>query len=101
MLGLRRRSMALSAGSLELADPSAHRKEIFAFRRVYEDARRRESAEVFLNFSKREVPIDLRDRPLGPDALLHSNLHDTPVAAKTRHTLRPWEGAVVLDGQMA
>ena len=101
MLTLRRRSLALSAGSLEVADPSIHRKEIFAFRRFYEDSRRRETAEVFLNFSKREVAIDLRNRPVGSDALLHSNLHDTPVAAKARHVLRPWEGAVVLDGQTA
>jgi glycosidase len=99
MLGLRRRSLALSGGGLELLDPPADPNKVFAYRRVYEDADRQETAEVFLNFSRREVPLDLRHLPRSADARLYSNLHDAPVAAKGRHVLRPWEGAVVLRDQ--
>jgi glycosidase len=96
VLRLRARSLALSAGSLEIIDPLADPNKIFAYRRAYEDADRRETAEIFLNFSAREVPIDLRDVPRSADALLHSNLRDESVAAKARHVLRPWEGVVML-----
>jgi oligo-1,6-glucosidase/alpha-glucosidase len=96
MLQLRRQSLALSAGSLELMDPPANPNQVLAYRRVYESAERLETAEVFLNFSKREAPIDLRDLPGVADARLYSSLHDAPVAARGRHVLRPWEGAVVV-----
>jgi len=96
MLQLRRQSLALSAGSLELMDPPANPNQVLAYRRVYESTERLETAEVFLNFSKREVPIDLRDLPRVADARLYSSLHDAPVAARGRHVLRPWEGAVVV-----
>lgn len=96
MLRLRGTSLALSAGSLELLDPPADPNKIFAYRRIYEDTDRREVADVFLNFSKREVPIDLRYLPQSADARLYSNLCDASIAAKGRHVLRPWEGAVVL-----
>jgi alpha-glucosidase len=96
MLQLRGASLALSAGSLEIVDPPANPNKIFAYQRVYEDADRREVADVFLNFSKREVPIDLRQLPQGSEARLYSNLRDAPIAARGRHVLRPWEGAVVL-----
>ena len=76
--------------------PPASPKQIFAYRRIYEDGDRRETADVFLNFSKREVSLDLRAMPAVEGAQLHSNLHDAPVAAKGRHVLRPWESAVVL-----
>jgi alpha-glucosidase len=96
MLHLRGRSLALSAGNLELLDPPANPNKVFAYRRVYEDADRQEIAEIFLNFSKREMPIDLRHLPGSAEGRLYSNLRDAPVAAKGRHVLRPWEGAVVL-----
>jgi glycosidase len=96
MLRLRGRSLALSAGSLELMDPPANPNKVFAYRRVYEDADRQETAEVFLNFSKREVPLDLRHLPRGAEPRLYSNLRDAPARARGRHVLRPWEGAVVL-----
>ncbi|MGB5696899.1 MAG: alpha-amylase family glycosyl hydrolase [Polyangiales bacterium] len=96
MLRLRGRSLALSAGHLELIEPRADANKVFAYRRLYEDGERQESAEIFLNFSKREVPIDLRHLPGGAEARLYSNLHDVPITARGRHLLRPWEGAVVL-----
>lgn len=100
MLRLRRASMALSSGALELIDPPADPKRILAYRRIYEDARQHETAEVFLNFSKKHVPLDLRHLPASAAARLHSNLHDEPVRARGKHVLRPWEGAVVLQGEV-
>jgi oligo-1,6-glucosidase/alpha-glucosidase len=101
MLRLRRGSLALSSGSLELVNPPADSKDVLAYRRVYEDDNGQETAEVFLNFSKRKVGLDLRHLGRGADFRLYSNLHDGPVAARGRHVLRPWEGAVVLPGPHA
>ena len=101
MLRLRSSSLALSAGELAIVDPPADPNKVLAYRRVYEDTDRREDADIFLNFSKAEVPIDLRHLPRGAEARLYSNLHDTPVEASGRHVLRPWEGAVVLRDQRA
>jgi alpha-glucosidase len=99
MLRLRRRSLALSSGCLELFEPPANPKRVLAYRRKYEDADRQETAEVFLNFSSRSAPLDLRDLPQASDARLFSNLHDEPVPGRGNHVLRPWEGVVVLrDG---
>jgi hypothetical protein len=92
MLQLRGASLALSAGSLEILDPPANPNKVFAYHRVHEDADRRETADVFLNFSKREVPIDLRRLSLSSEARPYSNLSDAPIAARGRHVLRPWEG---------
>jgi oligo-1,6-glucosidase/alpha-glucosidase len=101
MLALRRKSLALSSGSLELVDPPASSKDVLAYRRDYEDENRQESAQVFLNFSKRKVRLDLRHLPRGTDVRLYSNLHDGSVAARGNHVLSPWEGAVVLPGRHA
>jgi len=98
MLRLRGSSLALSAGNLEIIDPPAKPNKVFAYRRVYEDADRRETADVFLNFSKREVPIDLRWLSQRSESRLYSNLREAPIAARGRHVLRPWESAVVLGG---
>ncbi|MGB8332558.1 MAG: alpha-amylase family glycosyl hydrolase, partial [Polyangiales bacterium] len=99
MLRLRALSLSLCAGSLEITDPPADDNKIFAYRRHYEDADRQEIAEVFLNFSKREVSLDLRHLPRRAESRLYSNLQDTPKAAKARHVLRPWEGVVVLRNE--
>lgn len=97
MLRLRHRSLALSSGRLELFDPPANPKRVLAYRRTYEDAHRGETAEVFLNFSRRSVPLDLRHLPSDSGARLFSNLRDGVVAARGKHVLAPWEGAVVLE----
>ena len=101
MLHLRRRSRALSSGSLELLGAPGSREAVLAYRRVYEDANVRETAEVFLNFSDREVGLDLRELAGRPGSSLHSNLHDQPVKPERRHRLRAWEGAVVLSDHRA
>lgn len=96
MLQLRRRSLALSSGRLEIFDPPANSNRVLAYRRSYEGSESGETAEVFLNFSNRETRLDLRHLRWGAGALLHSNLHDDAVIAKDQHVLRPWEAAVVL-----
>lgn len=98
MLRLRRRSLALSSGTLELLNPPADPKKVLAYRRVYEDGERGETGEVFLNFSKRKVLLDLGHLPSGGKALLHSNLQDETRPARGKHVLRPWEGVVALYG---
>lgn len=95
MLRLRRGSLALSSGDLELFEPPADPKKVLAYRRVYQDVDRQETAEVFLNFSRRSVSLDLRHLRTDRQSRLFSNLHDEPVAARAKHVLRPWEGAVV------
>jgi alpha-glucosidase len=97
MLRLRRRSLALSSGRLELFDPPANPKRVLAYRRIYEDAGTREAAEVFLNFSGRSMGLDLRHLPSRAGARLFSNLRDEPIEARGRHVLGPWEAAVVLQ----
>ena len=95
MLQQRRRSLALSSGTLELTDPPTDSRRVLAYRRVYEHDDGAETADVFLNFSKRSVSIDLRALPRGTDLPMHSNLRDAPVVARGKHVLRPWESAVV------
>jgi glycosidase len=90
MLALRRRSPALSGGRLELLEPPADPGRILAYRRV-SDA---ETAEVFLNFSARETPLDLRERA---GRRTHSNLRDEPFGTSGRHVLQPWEAVVLFD----
>jgi len=101
MLHLRRSSRALSSGSLELLDAPGNPDKVLAYRRVYQDANVRETAEVFLNFSNREVGVDLRDLHGRAGVRLHSNLYDEPTMPKPRHILRAWEGAVVLTDHPA
>jgi oligo-1,6-glucosidase/alpha-glucosidase len=101
MLQLRRRSLALSSGRLELIEPPANPKKVLAYRRTYENAGGRETADIFLNFSGRHVPLDLRHLPMDPGTRLHSNLHDRPVPGRGKHMLRPWEAAVVLHEALA
>ncbi len=95
MLQQRRRSLALSSGTLELTDPPTDSRRVLAYRRVYEHDDGAETADVFLNFSKRSVSIDLRSLPRGTDLPMYSNLREAPVVARGRHVLRPWESAVV------
>jgi len=87
MLALRRRSAALSGGSLEMIEPGGDPGRVLAYLRRYE----RDEARVYLNFSPRETRIAL------PRGRLHSNLRDAPEPAEKRRSLAPWEGVVVLD----
>jgi oligo-1,6-glucosidase/alpha-glucosidase len=101
MLHLRRSSPALSSGRLELFDAPTDPKKVLAYRRIYEDANVRETAEVFLNFSDQNVRLDLGNlRSLG-GVRIHSNLHDETSAPAQHHVLRAWEAAVILRDHCA
>jgi oligo-1,6-glucosidase/alpha-glucosidase len=94
MLSLRRSSRALSGGRLELIEPRGDRRCVLAYSRIHEDEAGVEAARVFLNFSARDVPLDLRDFGGGR---LRSSLTDEPAFVAGRYLLRPWEGVVLLD----
>lgn len=101
MLHLRRGSIALSSGRLELFDAPADRRRVLAYRRAYEDANVRETADVFLNFSDRNVRLDLGDTRYRASARVHSNLHDEAGTPGPSHILRGWEAAVILRNHSA
>lgn len=63
---------------------------MLAFARIHP----RETARVYLNFSDREVPLDMRD---APGVRLRSNLRDAPESATGRRLLAPWEAVVIFD----
>ena len=88
MLALRRRSLALSGGHLELLPPLADPARVLGFSRRHED----ELVWVFLNFSAREAMLDLRTVPGG---YLCSNLSDEQEPVRSRRVLAPWEAVVV------
>jgi glycosidase len=94
LLGLRRRSQALSSGRLELMDPARHPHDVLAFRRSVAHEGRHEAAHVFLNFSDREQTLDLA---AFPHRALYSNLHDPPRNPQRRYPLSAFEGIVLLD----
>ena len=95
LLALRSRSVALQAGSLELLDPPGLPLSVVVFRRRHGEGDRAEVADVFLNFSTREVKIDL---PAHPDRAVLSTLRGTIADADMRLTLRAYEGVVVCQG---
>lgn len=94
MIELRRRSPALSAGSMELIEPRAQSRHVLAYTRKHD----REVANVYLNFSRRAVPVDLREMT---GMRLHSNLHDEGGTAERSYVLQPWEAMVMLHDRGA
>jgi len=88
MLALRRRSLALSGGRLELVDAHCDPRRVLAYRRAHAG----ETAHVFLNFSDRAARLDLREVP---GTHIWSSLQDAPVPVAAQLELRPWEGVVV------
>ena len=90
MIQLRRSSPALSAGSMELIETGIQSHRVLAYRRRHD----RETASVYLNFSRRHISLDLGEMT---GTRLHSNLHDTWETAKASYSLRPWEAIVVIQ----
>lgn len=95
LLALRRRSLALQAGSLELLDLPGLPPAVVSYRRVYGEGDRAEVAEVRLNVSPREVLVDL-PALRGRTAL--STLRGPIAADVSRLTLGAYEGVVALQG---
>jgi len=94
LLALRRESRALQEGSLEWIDSPRLPADVVAYRRVNAGGPRPESAEVFLNFSGRPIPLELEGRA---GRQLFSNKVCERAAAPQHYVLSPYEGVVVLE----
>ncbi|MFO0649728.1 MAG: alpha-amylase family glycosyl hydrolase [Polyangiales bacterium] len=92
LLALRRAHPALQMGALEWIEDPALPEDVVAYRRVLGEGDACERVEVFLNFSKREVAIDLRSRV---GQTLFSTRRGERVDAPMRYALAPWEGVVI------
>lgn len=92
LLALRREHAALQMGALEWIEDPALPDDVVAYRRVLGEGDARERVEVFLNFSKREVVIDLRARV---GQTLFSTRRGERVGAPVRYALAAWEGVVI------
>ncbi len=92
LLALRREHAALQMGALEWIEDPALPDDVVAYRRVLGEGDACERVEVFLNFSKREVALDLRARV---GQTLFSTRRGERVAAPMRYALAAWEGVVI------
>ena len=93
LLALRNGSLALQAGSLELLDLPGAPFSVVAYRRRHGEGGRAEVAEVFLNFSPREVRVE---PPLRGERTVFSTLRGPLAPSTERLTLRGYEGVVVI-----
>jgi len=98
LLTLRKQSPALSAGRLELLDegqrPVRLPPHVVAYRRVWEDAHRHDTATVFLNFGRQPVDIDMTS---ARGARVFSNRRADIAPFGGSYTLAGYEGVVVLS----
>ncbi len=105
LLALRKQSHALSEGDLTLLSEGAHPHRLPAhvvgYRRSFSGNGQRENASVLLNFSRREVPLALRDvlneHTNDRRAFSVFSTHDAKIATMDgTFTLKPFEGIVIL-----
>lgn len=94
LLALRRVQPALQSGALEWIDTPRLPDDVVAYRRITRDAAGRSSVDVFLNFSKREIPLDLASQA---GRTLFSNRRGEQKDAPTVHRLHPHEAVLVFD----
>ena len=94
MLALRKGSVALAGGSLEVVAPWATDDKVLAFRRTLGG----ETAHVYHNLSSQTVKLS---NDLHPMAIASSSLVDGPVMSSARGTLRPWESLVFMERSVA
>jgi glycosidase len=94
LLALRRETPALHAGTLELLDEPRLPGDVVAYRRSHGEGDRRATADVFLNFSKRRVALDLRGR----GDTVFSNQRGDAAPSAGGYTLAPYEGILLLGG---
>jgi oligo-1,6-glucosidase/alpha-glucosidase len=94
LLSLRRESRALSAGRLELHDAARLPRDVVAYRRVHGEGTAEQAVDVYLNFGRRPVVLDLRGKE---GRVLVSNRRGEARAAAPEHELGPYEGVLVLD----
>ena len=94
LLQLRRGSRALHKGSLEWIDSPRLPAQVVAYSRVFTQGAIRESAEVFLNFSTRPIPLP---QLATSGRTLFSNQRGERQATPPEITLAPLEGIVLLS----
>jgi len=92
LLALRREQTALQAGRLEWLDALGLPGQVVAYRRIIGDGPGGTSADVFLNFSKKEVAVDLSTHA-GRE--LFSNRRGERTDAPPTYRLAAYEGIVV------
>lgn len=96
LLAARRERPALHRGTLELLDAARLPPDVVAYRREQRDGASRDVVDVFLNFSDRDVTVDLQDH--GGRTVLSTHRGETTPAASTR-ALAPYEGVLVIDAR--
>ncbi|MEP7125228.1 MAG: alpha-glucosidase [Byssovorax sp.] len=92
LFALRRARPALHAGRLEWLDSPGLSRSVVAYRRVHEADR----VEVYLNFSSRARPLDLRGARERGRALF-STRRAALISPEAEYLLAPYEGVLVLD----
>jgi oligo-1,6-glucosidase/alpha-glucosidase len=97
LLALRKESLALSAGRLELLDEGAPPvklpEQVVAYRRSWDQGERHETALIFLNFGRRPVDLEI---PTARGRRLFSNRRADISAFIGGYTLSAYEGVVLL-----
>lgn len=91
LLRLRSEQPALQAGTLQWIGTPRLPDQVVAYRRASDGA----SVDVFLNFSARDVSVDLAPKT---GRMLFSNRRGERREAPTTHCLGPYEAVVVFDG---
>jgi oligo-1,6-glucosidase/alpha-glucosidase len=94
LLALRREHPALHAGALELRQDPRYPAAVVAYRRTYGEGAAREVVDVLLNFSRREVALDLGDHA---GRQLYSNRRGEVETVPAQRTLGAYEGLVIFD----
>jgi glycosidase len=94
LLELRREQPALHGGALEWIDTPLLPDDIVAYRRTSEDGAKPSAVDVYLNFSKREIPIDL---PSPAGRALLSNRRAERLETPKLYRLRAYEAIVIFD----
>ncbi len=95
LLRLRSEQPALQAGALEWIENSRLPDDVVAYRRTSRSTEETPSSvDVFLNFSKREIPLDLGSHT---GRTLFSNVRGERRDAPRTHPLKPYEAVVVFD----
>jgi oligo-1,6-glucosidase/alpha-glucosidase len=93
LLALRRRSIALHAGRLEMLPADSLPFNVIGYRRIYKNESQQDVAHVLLNFSHTHQVIDLRGYPCGA---IHTNYRERPVRPTRSYKLYPYEGIVLV-----
>ncbi len=96
LLRLRREQPALQAGALQWTVMRGLPDDVVSYRRTLEGVANPSSVDVFLNFSKRAIPLELSSHS---GRTLFSNRRGERIDAPRVRSLGPYEAVVVFDGR--